>query len=183
MTNRSQKSRLLLRECLYIKSYLCQHTSTAEMVEDSCKFISEPFFSTISDEDLQTRAAQVDIPHECDCMKYYFVSICLFLSYYSKYFPHTYSQDYIVCINAVIVLKWIYFLFRQFWQTLKIWNKSCISTSIMNSTNNITLKSQQGIWFPIGGKIYPWSFHPHYFLRNKGKLEYFSYSFENAKQL
>lgn len=48
MSDKSQKSSLLLREC--------QHTSTAERVEDICKIISEPFFSSTSGEAMQTPA-------------------------------------------------------------------------------------------------------------------------------
>lgn len=45
MFDKSQKSSLLLREC--------QHTGTAERVEDTCEIFSEPFF-IISGEAMQT---------------------------------------------------------------------------------------------------------------------------------
>jgi len=83
---------------------------------------------------MQSPVLQVDSPHEYGCMKFYFAFICVFLSCYSKDFP--------LCIYTVIVSKWIWISLGQLWQTLKIWNKSCISTSIMHSTRDITLISQ-----------------------------------------
>lgn len=117
-------------------------------------------------------------------MEFYFALICLFLSHYCKYFSYMYSPYYIVLTVACshhFKVKMVQV--QKFWQTLKIWSKTCVFTSVINWTKDITLVSQIDVWFPMEGEIYPWCFHLHCFLRNKRKLGYFLYSFENAKQL
>lgn len=118
---RSQKSTRLLSKQLCIKTYLCQHTSTAEMVEDGCKVIYESFFATISDKGMQTP----EPPRFYPWVQLYEISFCLylpFLSYYSKdsknqrIFP-TYVQI-ILSMCAILVSKWIRFNSEQFCQTL-----------------------------------------------------------------
>lgn len=97
---RSQKSTRLLSKQLRIKTYLCQHISTAEMVEDGCKVIYESFFATVSDKGMQTPEPPIDLTHEFNLP---------FLSYYSKdsknqrIFP-TYVQI-ILSMCAILVSK------------------------------------------------------------------------------
>lgn len=132
---RSQKS-TLLSKWLHIKTYLCQYTSTAEMVEDGYKVISESFFATISDKGMQTPEPQVDFTHECNCMKFHFASICLF---------------YHIILRILKIKGFFPHIFRLSWVCMQSWFQSeCasiggnfakllirISTSIISSTKDL----------------------------------------------
>lgn len=140
----TQKSPLLFWTNDSKKPYVCHHTNTAEMAEDGCKVISEPFFATLSGEGMQTPPPKAGFIKGWNCMKFYFA--------------------------ALYFLQWILFILSNLAKLLRF-AVSYIPAFLSQTQQKIIWTSWLVVQFPIEEKTYSWCFPSCSFLRKK--IEWF----------